>query len=337
MASNLIETAARVAASGRITADDALALRRQIFAEMEVTASEAEALIDLDETAAERSPEWTALFLEALTLIIVHQHAPAGYVDEAQADWLMATLKRDGRIKTDSELELLVRILEAATTAPSRLVAFALAQVKAAVVDGRGPLLRGGACEPGRITAGEADLLRRILYAAAGDDDLAITRQEAELLFDINDACRGSANDPAWTDLFAKAIAASVMTVSGYTPPDRETAARREAWLTEGPSVGGFIGRMFSSAGAMARRPDARSALESILHPSDGLDDWRAKNAADEAISRAAEVVSADEAAWLAARIGRDGVYDAAERAVIDFLRRESPSIDPALRPLLDA
>lgn len=335
MASNLIDAAARVKQTGRITADDALALRRMIFGDMAVTPSEAEALIDLDETAAERSPEWTALFLEALTLAIVHQQAPAGYVDEAQADWLMATLKRDGRIKTDSELELLVRILEAATTAPSRLVAFALAQVKMAVVEGQGPLLRGGACEPGRITAGEVDLLRRILYAAAGDDDLAITRQEAELLFDINDACRGSANDPAWTDLFAKAIAASVMTVSGYQPPDRETAARREAWMTEDSSVGGFVGRMFASA--TSGDIDIRSALNSILRPSDGLDDWRAKNAADAAISRAAEVVSADEAAWLAARIGRDGVYDAAERAVIDFLRQESPSIDPALRPLLDA
>ena len=61
--------------------------------------------------------------------------------------------------------------------------------------------------------------------------NVAITRSEAELLFDIADATNEAENDPAWTDLFAKAIANAIMAASGYSAPNREEALRREAWL----------------------------------------------------------------------------------------------------------
>src|SRR6185295_9949435 len=159
-----------------------------------------------------------------------------------------------------------------------------------------GPLLRsnGGGLEKGRISAGEVALLRRILYAAGGEGNVAITRTEAEALFDINDACRDGQNDPSWTDLFAKAVAASVMTVSGFVPASREDAARREAWLASEPAamnaVGGFIGRMFGSKPAFGS------------WKNDGLDDWRALNSRVEAEERSAEVVTEAEATWLAER-----------------------------------
>lgn len=318
------ELIGRLRASGTITAEDVLALRRAIWSDDQVSRSEAEGLVALDDTATARPPEWRAFFVEALTHVIVRQQAPAGYVDAAQAEWLTALLTRDGRVRTDSELELLVCILETADSAPPALVTFTLQRIKEAVLHGDGPLFRDGAAEPTRITAGEVALLRRVLYAASGDGNLAITRAEAEILFDINDQCRGGANDPAWAELFSRAIAASVMTVSGYAPLARDEALRREAWLE--PSrlgVGGFLARMFD--------------LKAAVAPWRAETDWAARQAAADATSRAAEAISADEASWLASRIGRDGEFDAAERSVIDFLRRESPDIDPALRPLLDA
>ena len=119
------------------------------------------------------------------------------------------------------------------------------------------------------------------------------------------------------------------MSVSGFQPASREDEARREAWLAQAePSglagIAGFMGRMFSST-------PGRSLT------SDGLDDWRDLNARTDAAEDAAQVISDDEARWLAERIGRDGVFDAAEHAVISFLKRESPNIHPALKPLLDA
>ena len=202
---NLSTLITNLAFNRTVTPPDVLALRRLIYSDGAIAPHEAEALIALDEAAAARCAEWDELFVEALTDYVVRQQAPADYIDDAKADWLIARLSADGRIKTDSELEALVHILETATTSPARLTAFVLGQVKAAVVSGEGPLLRGGRLEKGRISAGEVALLRRVLYAAGGDGNVAITRSEAEVLFDINDACRGADNDPSWTDLFAKA------------------------------------------------------------------------------------------------------------------------------------
>ncbi|MBS0412519.1 MAG: hypothetical protein JSR86_21570 [Proteobacteria bacterium] len=321
---------ARLTAAGAITPADVVAVRQVLYPDMSIDTAEAEALIALDSAVGARCREWNDLFIEAMTDYVVRQQTPADYVDEAKADWLISQLSTGGRVRSDSALEALVHILETATAAPARLALFALAQVKSAVLDGDGPLL-SGKLERGRICAAEVALLRRLLYAAAGDGNVAITRAEAEMLFDINDACRGADNDPAWTDLFAKALAASVMTVSGFTPVDPGDEARREAWLAHAdPSgmcgIAGFFNRMFTTP------PPTGNALW-----GDGLDSWRAHNAEVEAAERAAEGVSGEEARWLAERIGRDGVFDPAEQALIRFLKAESPQVHPALRPLMDA
>ncbi|MGA0599914.1 hypothetical protein ACO2Q3_04335 [Caulobacter sp. KR2-114] len=319
----------RLTAAGTITPADVVGLRQAIYPDMTVGPDEAEALVDLDRALATRCREWNDLFIEALTDFVVRQQAPVDYIDEAKADWLMSRLAGNGRLNSDSALEAVVHILEAATSAPPRLAQFAMAQVKAAVLDGDGPLLQGK-LEKGRVCAAEAALLQRLLYAAGGDGNVAITRAEAELLFDINDACRGADNDAAWTGLFAKALAASVMTVSGFTPVARDDEARREAWLAHTDpygycGIGGFFNRMF-----VPRPADAGSLW------GDGLDSWRAHNAEVERAQSAAESVTDEEANWLMYRIGRDGVLDEAERALVAFLKAESPDIHPVLRPLLD-
>ncbi len=317
----------RIAGARRITAEDALDIRRVLFGEMEITPIEAEALIALDEAALERSPEWSMLFVEALTDFLVRQRQPAGYIDEAGADWLLSVISRDGQIRTDSELDLLVHILEQADSAPRRLTDFALAQVKQAVLHGAGPLARSGRLQQGRMGADEVELLRRILHACAGDGNIAVTRAEAELLFDINDAIRGQDNDPSWNDLFARGIGAAIMTVSTYEAPSADVAARQEAWLSEPESLGAFVGRMFGGRQG--------AALDGVFGEDSTTRAWRDRNTAAEEALSAAEVVGEDESSWLRDRIGRDGQFDAAERALIAFLRAEAPQIDEALDPLL--
>jgi hypothetical protein len=63
---------------------------------------------------------------------------------------------------------------------------------------------------------------------------IAVTRPEAEVLFDINDAIGDPQANPAWTDLFVKAVTNVVMAASGQAVPTREEALRRDAWLIEG-------------------------------------------------------------------------------------------------------
>src|SRR5690606_23832742 len=94
-------------------------------------------------------PSWPAFFVEALTDYVVLQAQPAGYVSEENASWLMERIKRSGRVETETELELLVKILERSKQSPERLVAFALEQVKWAVVDGSGLLGRNRPLPPG--------------------------------------------------------------------------------------------------------------------------------------------------------------------------------------------
>jgi hypothetical protein len=321
---------AKVRSSGRVTADDALAMRRAVYGgDARISEREMEDLFEIDEVAVSAAPEWRMLLVEAGTDYIVNQVPPEGYIDAANANWLVERISRDGKVNTATELELLVKVLEAAQSSPQALVAFALRQVSAAVIDGDGPLADGSKFEPGRINRAEVALLRRILYAYGGASGVAITRAEAEVLFDINDATAGAKNDPAWTDLFSKAIANCVMAASGYQVPPREVALAREAWLD---SASGGIGSFFSQIAAGGLKGIIKAYTD-----QPGEADWAARNARFEAEVKANAVGTEDEAKWLADRIGRDGKVSETEKALLRFIHQEAPHIHPALAKLIKA
>ncbi len=313
--------------SRSITAEDVLALRRSLYNDGVVEAGEVARLFAMDEAAAEHDPSWCELFVEAVTDYIVEQAEPHGYLSDANADWLIARIAQDGTVKTATELELLVKTLEKAKSGPERLSAFALDQVRKAIVDGEGPLARGGRLEPGRVGRDEVELMRRVLYAFGGDGNVAITRGEAEILFDINDATAGAANDPAWTDLFVKAVANFLMAASGYAVPTRQEAIRREAWL-DAPSggVADVFARM--AAGGL------RGVLNAYRQPG-AEEAWADRNTRAATSAAIAEQVTAEEAEWLARRIGRDGSLHENEKALLRFIRDEAPSVHPSLQSLI--
>ncbi|HMN86221.1 MAG TPA: hypothetical protein PKA74_09580 [Bauldia sp.] len=318
----------RVKRSGRVSAEDVLEARRAVYgSDGRIDPGEIEALFRIDEAADDSDPAWPALLTEAGVDYLVHQVAPRGYIDAANADWLMARIDRDGAVKTATELELLVKVLEASRSSPPELVRYALRQIQRAVVHGDGPLAAGGRPEPGRVNREEADLLRRILYAFGGDDGIAVTRAEAEVLFDINDAVAGADNDPAWTDLFVKAVTNCIMAASGYVVPTREVALHREEWLdAPATGVGGFFARMASGG--------LHGVLAAYRAPADE-DEWAAGNARVDAAIADAEAVTDGEAAWLADRIGRDGHLHEAEKALLRLIANEGREIHPVLAPLM--
>ncbi|MBZ9659578.1 hypothetical protein LB523_11025 [Mesorhizobium sp. ESP-6-4] len=314
----------------KITAEDVTMLRREVFADGVVSRGEAEALFALDQTARDKCGEWAPFFVEAVTDYIVHQEKPEGYISEQNADWLVRTVSRDGIVDGRTELELLVHVLEEARSSPSELSAYALEQVAHAAIDGKGPLMHGGSLVPGHIAKAEVDLLRRILYAYSGDGNIAISKAEAEVLFRINDRTAAADNDPAWSDLFVKAIANHVMCSTGYEPPTREVALRHENFLDEAaPTLGGFFSRMVSGGFA--------AILEAYHSPGDIEAEWEARNRAAEALARRAETIDASEAEWLAERVGggqrplRDN-----ERALLTLIKHAAPEIHPTLKPLLE-
>ena len=222
---------AEIKARGSIKDADVLKVRRNYYDDGIITAEEAEAILALNDACPVQDPAWADCFVETITDYIVEQAKPEGYLTTENCDWLIARISRDGRIETKTELELLVNVLDKARWAPQSLIRFALDQVKIAVLEGTGPLRSGKQLSPGHVCEGDVDVLRRMLYSFGGDGNIAVTRPEAEVLFDINDATADADNHPAWTDLFVKAIANSVMAASGYACPPREVALAREAWL----------------------------------------------------------------------------------------------------------
>ena len=314
------------AAQESIGPADVARLRAEVFSDGVVSRAEAERLLAMDGRAVSTCLEWTTFVVEAVTDYLVHQEVPAGYVSDNNAAWLIAAA---GAARPASELEVLVAVIERAKTSPASLSAHALALVADVVVDGVLRMPDGRMLVPGAIGKAEVDLLRRILYAFGGGAGIGISREEAEVLFDLNDRTAEARNHPEWTELFVKAMANFVMCASGYTPPSREEALRHETFLDDtSVDVANFF-RAMASAGA-------KGILAAYRAPSGIEAAWKTRNDERAAATAQAEAVDADEAAWLVDRISRDRVIHDNEKALLVFIGRESPLIHPAIRGLID-
>ena len=165
-------------------------------------------------------------------------------------------------------------------------------------------------------------MLKRYLFAAGGDGNVAVTRAEAELLFDINDATDNAKNNAAWTELFVQGVVNHLMAHLGYTAPSREEAFRRNAWAKDqSVNVGGFFKKML--AGGLS----GFKTTDSVV---------KAHNDQRDAAIAEAEQVTKGEADWLAARIGKDGGFDVNERRLIERLRELEKDLPEGLRALLN-
>lgn len=324
-------TITAILARKEITAVDVSRLRATVYGDAIVSADEAEWAFALDEGCARVCPEWTEFLVEAVTDFVVRQADPAGYVTPEMADWLVGAISRDGVVKTASELQIVLKVLEESLSCPPSLSAFGLQQVAASVVDGAGPWTGSRTGADGVIDATDVERLRTVLYAFGGGAAVGVTREEAEVLFDLNDRTSEVANDPAWSDLFVKAVANFLMAARGYVVPTREEALRREAWLDQ-PS-GGVIG-LFGDAMTGLLTHGLRGIWASFREPE--LSPQAERTRAFAAEIRAAETLTVDEIRWLADRIGRDGIIHANERALLRFLKDEAADIHPSLQTLLD-
>lgn len=314
-----------ILARGSINEADVAQFRRVVFEDGIVSPEEAECLFKLNDAIGAKDPQWPDFFVEALTDYLVFQERPHGYLTSANAAWLIERISTDGLVETKTELELLVNVLEKARWSPVSLVTFALEQVKTAVISGNGPLRKGMTVEAGGITDGEVDLLRRMLYGFGGDGSVAVTRNEADILFDIDEAVAEATPNPVWTDLFVKAVANVIMSSSGYAVPTREEALRQEAALQspeQQTSVLAFLLSMVQSN--LSTIQDAYHDQTSEERALARLEHQRIEIITNETITQA-------EAGWLAGRLGRDGRLSPSEIALVSYLKRQSPKIHPAL------
>jgi hypothetical protein len=120
-------------------------------------------------------------------------------------------------------LAALISTIESSSTANGSDAAEALAFVRDGVITGEGPTTTGRVHFSRTLDAHDADWCARILTAQA-INDMAVSRQEAQALFQIDEAAAERSDDGKFDDLFAKAILHHAASASGLPVPSRAVA-----------------------------------------------------------------------------------------------------------------
>lgn len=302
------EKLANVGADGFVNAEDVTFLRRMVFKDGILTAAELDGLFTLGERAENGDPEWGQFFEEAACDFYLNEEEPKGYFTAEEFRSLKARVTKDGATASVIELRLMVKLLECANDAPAEMRTFILEQM-------RGRFAREGVADRGTV-----ELLRRLVFSKGGDGNLNVTRAEAELLLDLNDAGAG-ADSSAWADFFVKALAAHLMAESGYTPLSHEDARRLHAFASDQKvNLAGVFSKMLSG-GLAGFRKDPPSAQQE-------------RNETRDAAIAEAEQVTGAESDWLAERIGRDGKLHANERALLAYVESLGGQLPERLKAL---
>lgn len=328
------DPAASLLAAGTITKADVARLRADVFKDGIVSRDEAELMFALNDGCKHNDPAWMPFFVEGLTDYLIWRTEPHGHVSEEDARFLIERIRKDGRIDARAEFELLVNVIDRASSCPAELILLALATVRDVVLQGNGLLFGPKRRRAGVIDGADVEALRTILYGQAGDGSLRVSRREADLLFDLNDATQGADNAPAWQDLFVQAIACHLTNPQGAARlPTRAEALEHQRWLESRSSgVGSILAGMASEVISGGFRKAFAAA--DLFGASQRLADT-AKAAAETAAEAARAAIDEAEAGWLLARIPDSRDLDENERALLSFIKADCIATPPSLAPLL--
>lgn len=301
----------RVAELGEMSEAEARRIVQDVYDDGIVSRTEAEALFLVTESLSKSDPEWSQRFIGAVKDFLLTKEAPIGWITEEEADWLIAQIGQGDATPSVTEIDLMLSVLRYAEGAPIALSRYALSAISERIR------------AEGNMTSEFVERLRRVLYASAGEAGIWVSRYEATVLFELNDAIAFAKNDPSWNDLFARAVGNHLMASAHPDPQTEAEALSRETWLNDTSSnVGGFLSKMTSAFS----QENWFSKLTYDPHKAK-----QARQVANEIAVRDAEQVTPDENAWFMKRLGRDQKVSPAERALIEFLKREAPGFTHGL------
>ena len=323
-------TASDLPAAGGISAGQALEIRRTIYSHDALTPADMDLLFRTQRSSAGPDcAEWTQLFSEAVTDYVVHQNDPPDYIPQAKADWLAAKLTETGGIATAAEFAVLIDVMKSASDVPPSLSGFALGEIENAIISGRRTAIGGEDHAAGSVTKADVEALRSVLYAAKTGSVGHVTREEAEALFDIAHATASGACDPAFSELFARAVG-NYLTAICWHEPDREQALHREHWLDAHETLFQFL--MHRPAPGQAE--SVRALMQSPLDQADA--DMEAEDRQDDAARAERAKITEDEADWVIAHLTREGPLSAAETRLLQWLGAETTGMPPKLSALIE-
>lgn len=327
----------RARTTGKVADEDVTALRREIYDSGAVDQDELKNLFEIERARSAHNPLWSALFREAVVDLALFRTPPSGYLSDDNAQWLIAQIGDRKDARTDTELEALAALVERAQQVPLDFSAYVLRQIKNAVVYADGPDAAGRTLTPGAIAGPEIKLIQRVLWGAGCGGHLAISRDEAEALFEIADSTTGAKNDPAWPDLFARAVGNYLLGATARPVPTREQALQFSSARDDRDVVDVLTG-VLNGVARLLRKGGLAHIRETI--GAGGLGEQvEARIAADEAARAAAraeaERLIGEKAGWLVDRIRRNGLVSGPERELLGFVKREAKSLSPELEALI--
>jgi hypothetical protein len=146
---------------------------------------------------------------------------------------LIMSIDIDRAIGAAAEFQDIVAAIDQAPHLATTLGALALDEVRRGVVTGEGATTRGRVHFSRTIDATDAAMCEMILIAAGGEAGKPVTREEAEILFDIHEAGLEREDNGHFDDLFVKAIAHHVLSAAGHVVPPRATALARKTAIAD--------------------------------------------------------------------------------------------------------
>ncbi len=289
-----------------VDAADVISLFRDMYADGLQSREDAAALIGFDRSLSRSTPAWQEFVAQTLADHVLVQYPPCHELTDEKIEWLVAELTRDERMASPAGFATAMKLLELCELPPVSLAAFAISQLRLAILLGEGPAIGNRPHFSRDVDAEDVVLLARILEAAGGLQGRPVSREEAEALFELHDAAAEGDNHASFDDLFFKAIANHLTAASGHRVAPRRDVLSPDPRVAEWRSV---FGKGHEPAEAGFRLPSGATDSTEL---------------------------GADELAWLSSRIMRDGRPTVAEYALLRLFARERNSAGGSLRRFLD-
>ena len=123
---NIPTLASKIAATGAIGPDDVMVLRDNLLNGEEIWPHEVRAIFDLMQKRLPACAEWSEFFVESITVYAVEELEPRGKLDEKNARFVCAMLRRDQAHWSHIDLDLARALLKECDKVPVSLQQFVL-------------------------------------------------------------------------------------------------------------------------------------------------------------------------------------------------------------------
>ena len=298
-----------------LTNGEVLDIRRKVMDTAKVAKHDAEALMRLNENISTPTEAWKTLFSDAIVDYVVDASASSGYiVNDFKAIWLIAAVDADQKLDPETEFTLLIKILNKANIISSNLESYMLGAVKDAVLNGTGFWAKNRKMDAGRIGEDDVELLRKIMYSVGGEGGIDISREEAEVIYDIHDATVDADNHESWGVLFSQMMACYMMAGMSSLEVDENWALGRDVWLESDKGLDWSISNILKGFGLMHKKEEAPKPY--VL---------------DRNLQSSLEAITEEEAFWLIERINADGRMTPSEAKMLMYLEQECPNLHATL------